>query len=674
MKYRNTLKPVSFTALLWASTFANAQDYQPISDGLLADIQLTPENAGAVEAMCDTRLGAATRMRSNLEAMPVTTDPKLLFATYDDLYNMLTSTAYTEALLLQQVHGDADIRKAGAECQARASDALTEMRLSKELFERLNAVQAANTDPAMDWTLARQVDIFRRGGVDKDDATRAEVARLLKEITAASIEFDQNIAKDVRYLTVNPKELSGLPEDFLTQYKPEPDGTIRLPVTGATLSPILRYAKSADLRQRILTEFGSRAYPENDAVLARLIAQRAELAKLLGYPNFAALDFASRMAKDRDTVQSFLDDIAAVTRPIAAQEVGRMLERLRKDAPSLDELNRWSTSLASRLIQTEEYATDPKVVREYFHYDKVRSGIFGLTEDLFGVTIRPWKADIWSDQAESYEIAENGEIIGRFYLDMHPRDGKFTHAAMFPVRLGIDGRIVPIAALVTNFPDGLMEHSQVETFLHEFGHLLHWIFAGKVDHATQNFSELESDVTEGPSTLLEEWVWDYDTLKKFATNDKGEVIPEELVKKMNAGRKFGKALGTMGQLGYAAIALDFYSKPMVGKDLGEMENAAAARYYPLKPVPGTHNYASFGHLTSYAASYYTYQWSEALASDLMSRFRAAGLRDKATANDYRNMILAPGGSASMNDLARNFLGRDWSVDAYREELKRGEEE
>ena len=156
-----------------------------------------------------------------------------------------------------------------------------------------------------------------------------------------------------------------------------------------------------------------------------------------------------------------------------------------------------------------------------------------------------------------------------------------------------------------------------------------------------------------------------------ANFDKGEVIPEDLVKKMNAGRKFGKALRTMGQLGYAAISFDFYSKPMAGKDLGEVENAAAARYYPLKPVPGTHNYASFGHLTSYAASYYTYQWSEALASDLMSRFRTAGLRDKATANDYRNMILAPGGSASMNDLAREFLGRDWSVDSYREDLKRG---
>jgi thimet oligopeptidase len=674
MKYHNILESVSFAALLCASSVATAQSYEPASDGLLLDLQLTPADASAVKAMCNERLEAAAQLRSNLEAMPVTTDPQMLFAAYDDLYNILASTAYTEALLLQNVHGDTDIRKAGAECQALASDAITEMTLSKPLFDRLNAVQAANEDPAMDWTLVRQVESFRRGGVDKDDATRAKVGGLLKEITATSIEFDENIAKDVRYLTVDAKDLAGLPDDFLAQYKLDADGKISLPVTGATLSPILRYGESADLRKRMLTEFSSRAYPQNDTILARLIAQRAEFAEAMGYPNFAAFDFANKMAKDTETIQSFIDDIAAASRPIAEQEVGRLLGRLQQDDPSLAELDQWSTSRASTLIRTEEYATDPKVIREYFTYAKVRSGIFQLTEDLFGISIRPWKTGLWSDEAESYEIVENREVIGRFYLDMHPRDGKFTHAAMFPVRIGIKGRQVPIAALVTNFPDGLMEHSQVETFLHEFGHLLHWIFAGKVEHATQNFSELESDVTEAPSTLLEEWVWDYDTLKKFASNDKGEVIPEELVKKMNAGRNFGKALGTMGQLGSAATSFDFYSKPMIGKDLGEVENAAVARYYPLKPVPDTHRYASFGHLTGYAASYYTYQWSEALASDLMSRFRAAGLRDKATANDYRNMILAPGGSASMNDLARKFLGRDWSVNSYREDLKRGARE
>src|SRR5688500_14884487 len=254
---------------------------------------------------------------------------------------------------------------------------------------------------------------------------------------------------------------------------------------------------------------------------------------------------------------------------------------------------------------------------------------------------------------------------------MHPRDNKYTHAAMFPIRVGIKGRALPAAALITNFPEGLMEHGQVETFLHEFGHLLHWLFAGQRGFAMQNFGEIENDVIEAPSTLLEEWVWDADTLAKFATDAQGRPIPRALVDKMVAGRNFGRAFGTMSQLGLASVALDYYSSDMGAVDLTRRFNETYGRY-ALAPYPeGSHMHASFGHLSGYGASYYTYQWSEALAADLLSRFRKAGLRDTATARAYRDLVLAPGGSASMNDLARKFLGRDWSVDAYRRELEAG---
>jgi thimet oligopeptidase len=294
-----------------------------------------------------------------------------------------------------------------------------------------------------------------------------------------------------------------------------------------------------------------------------------------------------------------------------------------------------------------------------------------LAQDLFQVRFRPWKTEVWHPDVKAYEMVENGVVTGRFYLDMHPREGKFTHAQMSPVRIGIKGRVVPVAALQTNFPKGLMEHGDVVTYLHEFGHLLHWLFAGQRPYSMENFSNIESDVTEAPSQLLEEWVWDYDTLKRFATNEKGEPIPHALVAKMNAGRRFGEAFGAMTQLGYAAASLDFYSKPLNGRSLSEAYDSAYGRY-ALSPEPeGTHSEASFGHLGGYGAAYYTYVWSKALASDLLSRFRKAGLRDPATARAYRDLILAPGGSASMNDLARRFLGRDWSVDAYRRELEGG---
>jgi thimet oligopeptidase len=178
-------------------------------------------------------------------------------------------------------------------------------------------------------------------------------------------------------------------------------------------------------------------------------------------------------------------------------------------------------------------------------------------------------------------------------------------------------------------------------------------------------------VIETPSTLLEEWVWDYDTLAKFATDAQGNVIPRELVGKMVAARNFGRAFGTMDQLGLSASALDYYTTPLGPMDVTARFDQVYGRYSLSKGPEGHHSPASWGHLGGYGASYYTYQWSEALAADLLSRFRAAGLRDKATAQAYRSMILAPGGSASMNTLARQFLGRDWSVASYRKELEEG---
>src|SRR3546814_330512 len=207
---------------------------------------------------------------------------------------------------------------------------------------------------------------------------------------------------------------------------------------------------------------------------------------------------------------------------------------------------------------------------------------------------------------------------------------------------------MPVAVLMTKFTKGLMEHGDVVTFLHEFGHLMHWIFAGQQGYAAQNPMELENDVIEAPSQLLEEWVWDYDTLKRFATNAAGEPIPAALVEKMNSSRRFAEAFGTMTQLGYANASLAFYSGVPEGRDLAQVYDAAYGRYAAVPNPEGTPTYAAFTHLGGYGASVYTYQWSKALSSDLQSEFRKQGLRTQATAKRNRALVLAPAGSAHMN--------------------------
>ena len=668
---RKVTEVLASVLLMTTAGVAQAAPHKPASDAVIGPISLTPKGPAEVTKLCDTRLAAIKAQQANLELMPVITDPATLLAAYDDVYNLVLTTAYTEPSVLKDTHPDAAVRKAAEDCVQRAVAAATAFSMSRPVYERLKTVDAKGVAPELRYTVQRQLDNYRRSGVDRDDATRKRIAELQDAITATTLEFERNIADDKRTVNARPEELAGLPQDYIAAHPAQADGQVRLTMAYPDVFPVFRYARSTDLRKRLRASFESRAYPANDAVLGKLLAQRAELATLLGYKDYAAYDLANRMAKSPARAQAFLDDIAAAARPTATADAARMLARLRKDDPSVSTLGAWSTSYAAALIRKEDYAVDPQVIRQYLRYDKVEAGILGLIQDLFQVEIRPWQTPVWHSDIKALEMVERGQVIGRFYLDMHPRDGKFTHAQMSPVRIGIQGRVTPVAILECNFPDGLMEHSDVVVFLHEFGHLVHWLFAGQRSFAIQNFSEIENDVIEAPSQLLEEWVWDYATLKGFATNEAGEAIPAQLVERMNAGRRFAEAFGVMSQLGLSAVALDYYSTDLRGKDLTRAYDAAYNRY-ALAPEPeGAHAQASFGHLGGYGAAYYTYQWSKALASDLLGQFRTAGLRDQATARRYREQILAPGGSESMNTLARNFLGRDWSVEAYRRELELG---
>ena len=491
---------------------------------ILANPLVAPTSVADVTARCDAHVAAVVAAQTALEAMPLSTDRMALLRAYDDLYHLAGLLAFADASLVQETNPDAAIRKAAEACVVRGADLNTKIGMSKPIFERLQAVNRPGLAPALRYSVARQLDNYRRSGVDRDEKTRTRVAELQNAITATGLEFQKNIRDDIITITLKPDDLAGLPADYRAAHPIGADGLVRIRTVSPDTQPIMQYAKSAEVRRKVSTAWLSRA-KANDAVLKTLFAQRAELAKLLGYKDYASFDLENRMARDPGRAQKFLDEIAAAARPTGQREAAQMLARLQRDDPAIKQLGGWSTSYATRLIKVEQFDVDPEVVRQYFHFDKVQSGIFKLTEDLFGVQIRPRKAAVWSPQVEAFDMVEKGKVIGRFYLDMHPRDGKYTHAAMFPVRIGVKDRVVPEAALITNFPDGLMEHGQVETYLHEFGHLLHWIFAGQRTLALQNFGEIENDVTEAPSTLLEEWVWNYDTLAGFATNAKGETIP-----------------------------------------------------------------------------------------------------------------------------------------------------
>jgi thimet oligopeptidase len=593
----------------------------------------------------------------------------------DTMTNLGYSVGFGEASVVAEANPDATLREVGDLCRQRTSDVLTRLSLSKPIYDRLASIDETTLNEREAFLLARTLRDYRRSGIDKDEETRGKVRALNAELAEISSEFSKNLREIQGSVQLDSvTALDGLPQDFIDAHQPDENGKITITTDYPDSGPVFSYARDETLRRDLSFATGNRAYPENIAPLRGLLEKRYQLATLLGYPNWAAYVTEDKMTGSPEIAEAFLSQVEAAATDAAGIEHGRLLGKLHETQPDATTVPEWSSSFLSEQIRQSDYALDSQEVRQYFAYDNVRAGIFALVEDLFGVQITTWEnAPVWDASVTAHEMRRNGELIGRFFLDMHPRDGKFKHAAAFPIRFGPTADGVPVGALMCNFPagdhtTGLMEHRQVETFLHEFGHLIHQMFSGQPDFANLSMSNLEWDFIEAPSQMLQNWVWDYDTLAKFAVNSDGETIPPALVEKMNAARDFGIGLGTLRQLLFAGVSLKYYDRPPEEVDFDEIWAERESALSPFEVLPDVHRYASFGHLDGYSAIYYTYQWSLAISTDLLTAFEKNGLRDPETSGRYRDLVLAPGSSKPAAQLVHDFLGRDWTPQAYEQYL------
>ena len=680
MRFKASLTAtLSLTAALMATTALSAQAATPKShnainakiDAWLAGDTLNATTADEVKARCDAAIEIGTEAKTALEARTGPATLKGDYAAYDSL-SLILGDAGSEIYLVTQTSPSKDVRDAANACVPRISDLGTQVSLSRPIYDRLAAIPQKGLDDKTAYTLNHQLTEYKLSGVDKDDATRARVTELQKEITETGLTFDNNINADKGDVAFKPEELAGLPQDFIDAHKPGADGMIHLTVDYPDAIPVFTYASIRDTRKKMMTAYANRGYPQNEPVLNDLLKERYDLAQALGYTDYAALATADKMIGTPDHAQAFLDEVNTAAKPGADADTAELLAFAQTIDPTIDHLERYDGTYFSNLLKKQKYDVDEAEVRQYFTRDKAEAGIFKLVHDLFDADIRPWKTKVWSPDVTAWELYDQGKLVGRFYLDLSPRDGKYNHEAQFPIRTGVQGRQVPVGALLCNFPaTGPMEHGDVTTFLHEFGHLIHNMYSGHTQYSTQSMNNLQWDFIEAPSQLLEEWTFDYDTLKGFASNDKGEPIPEDLVKKMNAARHFGEASQWKGQIAYAAVSMDYYHQAP-GFDLTQTYNNDIAKYSMYPPMDNTHPQDAFGHLNGYSAIYYTYVWSKAIALDLFTKFKADGMRNKATALRYRKLVLEPGGSEDANVLIQNFLGRPLSLDAFKDELAKKE--
>jgi len=581
-----------------------------------------------------------------------------------------------KAGLYSSVHPNKEVRTAAESCEQHFVELGSEMSLSRPLYDLVSKVEISKLAVDDKRYVEHMLRDYHRSGVDKDEATRNKIKKLNEEINLIGQQFDKNYREGGKKIEVNSvAELKGLPKDYIERHKPNAEGKIIITTDTPDYMPVMQYAENDALREKVYKIYRNMAYPENKAVLQNLLAKRYELATLLGYPDYATYVTEDKMIKSPQNAQNFIDKVSTLANPRAAQEYQVLLKRLKKINPKATYVADWQKMYLEQLIKKEQYQVDAQKIRQYFPFAKVQQGIFDLTQTMFGVTIKPWQTETWDPSVKAYEMWDGDKVIGRFYLDLHPRDGKYKHAAQFGIQSGVKGVQLPIAALVCNFPGGdnpneLMEHDDVETFLHEFGHLLHNIFSGNQERVAFSGVKTEWDFVEAPSQMLEEWVWDADTLASFASNEKGQVIPKSLVKKMRAGRDFGRGLWTKHQLFYAALSLNIYNKDPASIDLDKTMEKIQSTYSPFGYVDGTHFYASFGHLNGYSAIYYTYMWSLVIASDMFSEFEKEGLRNPVVAQRYRKAVLTPGGSKDAADLVADFLGRPFSFDAFAKNLEK----
>lgn len=632
------------------------------------------------KAAMDARMTAAQQALDRLVAVkaPHTVDNTLRL--YDDL-SIAVSAVIGPASLVSSVHPDEAMRKAAEEVDQRVRAFTADLSLNRAVYESLSGIDARGADAETRYYLQTQLRSFRLAGVDKDEATRERLKQLRRDLAAAVQDFQRNIRDNQRTLVLESEDdLKGLPADYIARHTPGPDGEITLTTNDADVRPLLTFAKDEDVRKKMYMEFTNVGYPANMAVLDKMIALRSDIAHALGQPSWAAVDTLDRMSGSASAVSEFIDRVVEASGRGAAREYAEILKRRQQDVPGATVVHAWENTYYSELVKRASYDFDAQSVRPYFAYDRVRQGLFDVTRTLYGVSYRPvTNAPVWHSSVEAYEMLDGDTVIGRFYLDTHPRPNKQSNGAFtLTVRGGVAGRQLPEIVLVSSFPGGqpgdpgLMTHEEVATFFHEFGHAVHAIMSGR--HEFVGLARVtERDFIEAPSQMFEEWTWDPATLATFARHyQTNEPIPAALVSKMRRANEFGKAIGVRQQMVFAKLSLSLHDRDPKTVDSTAVFKEVTDKWVPFPFVDGTHRQTAFTHLgnANYTSSYYTYMWSLVIAKDLFSAFDQKKLLAPGPARKYRDTVLIPGGSKPAADLVKDFLGRPFNAKAFEEWLNR----
>ena len=637
---------------------------------------LTPD---ALETWVSARLEACQASLDRLLAAEKRT-LESTWRPYDDAIAAL-SQAGSECGLLDSVHPSKPVRDKAQQLAQRVAEVATALSLNQAVYQALAAVDRNDADDATRHYMERTLLQYRLAGVDKDDATRAKLRELQDKATLLSLTIGRNVQEGANKVEITDlSELEGLPEDFRRNHPADESGKVVLTTDYPDYLPVMTFAASDALRHRMFLAYNTRAFPVNRELFLDLFRTRHAIANLLGFATWADLATADQMIGSGANMKKFLDRLERSTRAGAQREYGIILDFVRSQRPGLEAIDAASRGYWLEQYRRQAFAFDSQAVRPYFPYAQVEAGVLATASRLFKVEFRPaGDAEVWHPSVSAWDVFDGDRQVGRFYLDMHPREGKDKWFSAAPLVPGISGRQIPEAALICNFPGGddnaddpgLMQHSDVVTYFHEFGHLMHAILGGQQEWAGISGIATEGDFVEVPSQMLEEFFRDAKLLQSFGRHyQTGEPIPTDLVATMNQAGAFGRADWVRTQLFYTNYALDVHDRDPDAADapldLDALLRADYERFLPYRWIDGNRMYASFTHLCGYSSNYYTYLYDKVIAIDFFNQFDRLALLDDPATMRYRKAVLDRGGSAPGRALVQGFLGRDESMEAFEE--------
>ena len=621
-------------------------------------------DAASVTRVCDqglTRASAAIRqMEAKKGAGAIFDEWNRLSIAIEDVLNPI--------YLLGSVSPDKAVRDATEPCLQKFTTFQADLFQNEKLFARVNAAKPANAHQAK---LKKDlVEGFEDTGVALPPDKRKRAKEIFEKIESLRQQFDRNIREDGTKVTFKAEELEGMPESYLKAHPADASGNIVLGLDYPSYLPFMENAKREESRRRFYMAKLNEGGAKNLDLLLEIFQLRKELAGLYGLPTFADYALRRKMVGSPAVVTQFLGDVKEAVTKLELREISDLRTVKAKDLqlPGVGmKVNRWDTAYYLEKVRRDYYKVDQEAMRKYFPTDKAVEYTFLVAQTLYGVKFNEVKVPVWHPDVRYFDVvdAKTGKFISGFYLDLFPREGKFNHAAAFPIR-GVSklARRTPLSALVTNFNREGLNHDELETLMHEFGHVLHGVLS-QADYNPQAGTSVKGDFVEAPSQMFEEWARREQPLALFkkVCADCPQLTKEQIAS-LEKARRFGQGIRYSRQWLYASFDMALATDPQPPLAVWKQLEGAT----PLGYVEGTSFPSAFRHIAeNYAAGYYGYMWSEVIALDMLSAFKA-NMLDPAVGARYREAILSQGGQVEEMDQVKRFLGREPSNEAFFQEI------